>query len=1269
MADSKEKLPTPVVQDKQWVVDNQSDKHEAEQVKPQTKSILERLKMTIEEKISLIKFKDALDNLWEVPENERPFYIWLLLYWLNKRGISIEIVWGKLKLTPWKQNIQKDLDIADNWETLSYENLFNNYIKSGDININDVSNALLYKSTWLRSYLFEKKEWQPTSLTEYVVKLLKTYKNLTFKDDKWNPIDASTPEWVQKLKALVIWMKDDKYNEFREAIKTQIVNTDPSDRDFLLAYFDDLRWWWKIFKENSIESYKKNSDSIWTRLLNWLDKLPDNILFSLGLKNSNESEAIKTKIANDPFWFLSEDVMWNQDSMTMWTILAIIWLIFWWAWWALGWFILWVLWVSWFPIIADSIKPTEEGKKENRSTLKWKIHEKFSWLFTSVLAWYDKQKMDNTLESLSKNEKFMSSDASILDIFSTEKDPVKLVELFKTMWIDLNDESKKYYEHIFSKLRKDRKDSIWDYTNWEKIKDYLFRTTKVWTAVTWAAVNTWKSWWEWSKSTEAWTTKPTEVIWDIWIKVDEKFQEFIVLTNEIEKNETWYWWKSKETKSKDSASLNQLYIELVQLLNTYEKSPNFNKDKVVSIKLYMAKYYSWEWINNDHNKDYFKALHLWLQMLPNEWKPHFPDQIQLARRIKWQLWISTYISQEIIKWRDLDEILQDKKISDQIVELKWKMNDEYEKGLKTYLLWLNEGSLSWAQREAKKLLIDVEWFWWFWDFKESNKDIFWNVLWNLWAVWAWIWAWAWAWALMWWWVFSIPWILVWWVVWWATTTLWMMVNNKDDYFTTNSDDYLEWAKEFWINFAMLWVWWWIFKLARTIQWVAPLMSLRWAAALWTEVVWDVWLWVWLDKTRWYFDWVEVNTIEAIQNNLIWALLPLWMFWGKAIKSWFSHERLRLAEDVVREAKWADFLREIWNWTDSRKVFQKMMDKITRARVYDQETNNLLMPLKNHFDDIAKLAEWESKTYWNTIVKREWWNYIFETNWSFSNNIPVDIVEKFIKVDAVNPYLENILRWMKNTQTKDIWWVIVTRVKEWYKVGNDINIYKTPQEVMHHHDLTPDKIIAFWNKELDTTLKAKLSDTKFSMEWRDYFYDRTDWRFRYKDWNIWKEVDPKFVEENFDFLFKQVYKVDYKELWTRLFNKIKWMQLKQLPGNILDKVGWWWELKPWKLWFLYNMTIWELLAAPKVAKQLKDLPWKELVLLKDWKADLARIIFYWDKDRRLGWAVLRGWWMVAPAVMYDFMWWDTNDSEVTDAFLYMYWWVLATAIWTYILDEK
>ncbi len=297
------------------------------------------------------------------------------------------------------------------------------------------------------------------------------------------------------------------------------------------------------------------------------------------------------------------------------------------------------------------------------------------------------------------------------------------------------------------------------------------------------------------------------------------------------------------------------------------------------------------------------------------------------------------------------------------------------------------------------------------------------------------------------------------------------------------------------------------------------------------------------------------------------LLPLWIAWAWKIKWAFSKKRQELAEYILTQAKWADFLIALWKPNEAKSLLRNLSERITRTRAYSDETQNLLNPLKNNLDEIRALKEWESLTLtdWRKITLKNW-NYVFywrfdsfinENKWKFwceyfNNNekLLIDIdssgkvtkiikengieitlqadIKRYIwqKMDEVIPkqVIDEAIKWfyiksqisseikeklVKTWDTFNIWWAIITKVEDWYMISWNNTIYKKIDDILNNPLLIkPENFIKYWQNTIDTQLKARISNLKFESNWKKYSIVKENWEsFLYEaDWKNWKKID-------------------------------------------------------------------------------------------------------------------------------------------------------------------
>jgi hypothetical protein len=324
---------------------------------------------------------------------------------------------------------------------------------------------------------------------------------------KYNIFAGSSYEITnfEKLQLFISW-KDKNHPMDEEHFKMSLVNAmrddvvwDQADKEFMITYLKDIRYnGSKNLDEKSINRYKEAS--VWSsdEILREFWKLSQDQLYALGVKNPDDVEELKTKFKNDKIWFVTDII--NNGSLLPWVILAILWWLFWWTWWAVWWFLLWTVWLtaynaySWNRVEKNWDEKAEDSWTVSNETtsnvpVTSSIFEKYSWIIKSERWNLDEKELSKVFLDLSNNDKFKNAPASTLDIFETEKAvSANIQKYFKDqLWIDITNENRKYYEHIFKKLKENRINSdIWTYWAWETINNYLIiRGSKLSKQTTW----------------------------------------------------------------------------------------------------------------------------------------------------------------------------------------------------------------------------------------------------------------------------------------------------------------------------------------------------------------------------------------------------------------------------------------------------------------------------------------------------------------------------------------------------------------------------------------------------------------------------------------------------------------------------------------------------------------------------------------------------------------------------------------------------------------
>lgn len=433
----------------------------------------------------------------------------------------------------------------------------------------------------------------------------------------------------------------------------------------------------------------------------------------------------------------------------------------------------------------------------------------------------------------------------------------------------------------------------------------------------------------------------SEIIMVTFEDIQKSYHTFL---NEVERLDSFGDLKSDKEKQDAQKLISNLYAVLVYKISLVEKNtktPPTDKQviKINQIKLDLARYFSDEHnsVENQHWKDYREANNIALSILGeiNGKTPPPPiTQEDILQTIK-GTGVAEYMITELKNGESVASIYQNEVVKDRMNSTKETLIEDYETQLEEFLEYADnhKNTLSIEQQQALELLLDVNGVGFF-DIKESN----WDMMTLAWVDFAAIWAgaaaglftWAKVWGASWvlaWWIGAIPWSIIGWiawaVTWWAVATGWMMLNHGDNYFK----DGTKWLTELWLNTAMFGVWGAVFKGARIIQGSHSLLSARGAAAIWLEAAWDVGIWMGMDITRGAAYDYEVDTLEAFQNNLIWALLPL------AIQGWtaFSSARKNFANKTHERIQAAQVAESLGDSQASKEIMEDIAEEAVQLR--------------------------------------------------------------------------------------------------------------------------------------------------------------------------------------------------------------------------------------------------------------------------------------------------------------------------------------------------
>lgn len=383
------------------------------------------------------------------------------------------------------------------------------------------------------------------------------------------------------------------------------------------------------------------------------------------------------------------------------------------------------------------------------------------------------------------------------------------------------------------------------------------------------------------------TKEITETELSNWL--DLKIAEIKEITKDTENLETlWVIWDGKEDIENNKMKLNQIYSEILLILNQLQKiNTPTAQTKVKKMYLFLAEYYSdnKENIENDHLRDYTLSTvnALWvIKDVP--WCPSFPNLEEIQKE---------YPNKEDFQ-RELELAMNafDARFEDFSDRLDTKDTNVLK---------------------AIALIEDNRWIGWF-DFAEEITDAIYN---NIGGIWAMLTGTI---AI----VFASPWLLIWWAIAGWAAIAGAGINAVAKWQTT-------W-REFAADAASL-----AFQV-----WTAGTIALKssailakttgvWRTAwvLWAEATADVavvWvLWEWIHES---FEWNDMQWTESFKQNLIWAPLVLLGGWKTLFRETMEKVQLRKAiwdtewmltemkklniqlTDVKEKFSWKSFIVEV-----------------------------------------------------------------------------------------------------------------------------------------------------------------------------------------------------------------------------------------------------------------------------------------------------------------------------------------------------------------------
>ncbi len=429
---------------------------------------LDELKKSIENGSFNIELThDILKEIKNISPEQKPVVIWMILAGINNCWIWLALVsWNKIILQD--AHWSKDPSLKN-----SFENALNDSLKKWDFSMWDFYNWLAYRTSLMNQESWaSEQEMQKKDNKSYFFLLCKKY-NINF----WNWKENSD---AQELKDL----SPEKYNTIK-ALLLQNVRENQADREFLIAYLDDLYSNnWKNLQWNFLKEYKKNNERNKLAFFEEIWKLDDATKVKLNIQNDNDLTQRYESAIQNPSEFISKNSN-DQWVMVMTVIFGLIWLFAWWWKWMLAWWALWFVWTSLvWDISMDAVSDFVswkiwEQKMKNHYDTEQKPNEEAVKEYAKIDFW--EEKYNYLYWTLLKNEKFLSLNNSFLNIFDDQKDEAIIIQEFKKLWIEnIWDKAIRLeYKELFARLKKQREEIIWKPAQSENIGSYLKRTSRI----------------------------------------------------------------------------------------------------------------------------------------------------------------------------------------------------------------------------------------------------------------------------------------------------------------------------------------------------------------------------------------------------------------------------------------------------------------------------------------------------------------------------------------------------------------------------------------------------------------------------------------------------------------------------------------------------------------------------------------------------------------------------------------------------------------------
>lgn len=514
-----------------------------------------------------------IEMIENVESENKPLFLSGILSAFYKNWAHItEIKWNEIKFSIAKQRWNF------NQEKLNkLQNILNKWINDNKFKITDVKKAILYSSSWVKDFLDRGENiW---NINEYLKYLLSKYPNINFIGDD-----------INSIKSGLNWMSDEEYEVLKNRTRVSMKNN-IHDYTLLTSILDDLRFnEWNGIKDLSLEEYQSTVDENEKRYLETINNLSEEDRYYLNQIPENELRAIEVQLKTDPAWLLSDNFnnWWKVFSVILW----ILWFIF--ApkgkrlvtWWLLA--IAWMFAPSLFNLWKDFLEGTKFWENNENYSNK-PLHNKFKHILNpenlpgNIERWILVEKYN----SLLSNSIFLRKDSSDLNIFKRWDNYQSIVRFFSSIWIELNDSNKYYYEYIFNSLFDEKRSNWIELKEWEKIVDFLNRSSSdTWNNNPTLVTNQdSQSNWEWNEEEEVGTWETIDE--DLWLSDtidDDSFNEILERFNLRWYIEDWKYyliWDDWESRMIESNILESNFLESLERFWPFSKRLE-NFDLIIS---------------------------------------------------------------------------------------------------------------------------------------------------------------------------------------------------------------------------------------------------------------------------------------------------------------------------------------------------------------------------------------------------------------------------------------------------------------------------------------------------------------------------------------------------------------------------------------------------------------------------------------------------------------------------------------------------------------